>query len=55
MLIKWPMLWLTRLGFAAVVVLPFWYALTLLPGLLLMSLDMVGENRKGTGIMGFCP
>ncbi|KPP96060.1 MAG: Methyltransferase domain [Bacteroidetes bacterium HLUCCA01] len=53
MLIKWPMLWLTRLGFAAVVVLPFWYALTLLPGLLLMSLDMVGENRKGTGIMGF--
>lgn len=52
MMIKWPMLWLTRLGFAAVVLLPFWYALTLVPGLVLMRLDMVGDNEKGTGIMG---
>jgi SAM-dependent methyltransferase len=51
-LIKWPMLWLTRFGFAAALILPFWYALTLIPGLVLMRLDMFGDNREGTGIMG---
>ncbi|MCH8524089.1 MAG: class I SAM-dependent methyltransferase [Balneolales bacterium] len=52
MLIKWPMLWLTRFGFAMALVLPFWYLLTLIPGLLLMRLDMLGDNPEGTGILG---
>jgi 2-polyprenyl-3-methyl-5-hydroxy-6-metoxy-1,4-benzoquinol methylase len=51
-LIKWPMLWLTRFGFLVVLILPFWYAITLLPGLLLMRADMIGDNRQGTGIVG---
>lgn len=53
MLIKWPMLWLTRFGFLFALVLPFWYAVTLIPGLLLMRADMVFENKSGTGIIGF--
>ncbi|MCH8495830.1 MAG: class I SAM-dependent methyltransferase [Balneolales bacterium] len=53
MLIKWPMLWLTRFGFLFALVLPFWYAVTLIPGLLLMRADMVFENESGTGIIGF--
>lgn len=53
MLIKWPMLWLTRFGFAMALVLPFWYFLTLIPGLILMRMDLAVDNEKGTGIIGF--
>jgi hypothetical protein len=52
LLIKWPMLWLTQLSFLMVFFLPFWYALTLLPGIVLMYLDMAGDNPQGTGIVG---
>ncbi len=50
-LIKWPMLWLTR-SFVFVIVLPFWYAITLLPGLALMAIDVRQSNETGTGILG---
>jgi 2-polyprenyl-3-methyl-5-hydroxy-6-metoxy-1,4-benzoquinol methylase len=52
LLIKWPMLWLTQLGFAMALILPFWYAITLIPGLLMMRIDMIGDNPEGTGIIG---
>jgi SAM-dependent methyltransferase len=51
MLIKWPMLWLTKLGFGVVLILPFWYAVTLVPGLILMQLDNSEDNEAGTGIL----
>jgi SAM-dependent methyltransferase len=50
-LIKWPMLWLTKFGIVSVLILPFWYLITLLPGLILMQLDLVTTNVKGTGIL----
>ena len=50
MLIKNPMLWLTRWGMSSMFFLPFYYILTLIPGLLLMRLDMISKNEKGTGI-----
>lgn len=53
MLIKWPMLLLSKWGFAAVIVLPFWYALTLIPGLMLMKVDLHGNHATGTGIMAY--
>ena len=49
MLIKYPMMWLTFSKFL-VVLLPFYYAVTLLPGLILMNIDMFTKNEKGTGI-----
>lgn len=51
LLIKWPMLWMNR-HFAFVAVLPFWYALTLLPGLALMRLDVRKPAEAGYAIMG---
>lgn len=50
MLIKNPMLWLTRWGMGAMVILPFYYLITVIPGLILMRMDMSGNNEKGTGI-----
>lgn len=52
MLIKWPMLWLNKVGFWGIVLLPFWYSLVLLPSLLLHRLDVGRVNVKGTGIIG---
>ncbi len=49
-LIKYPMLWLTRAGLAVLPVLVFYYLITLLPGLLLLRLDMMKENETGAGI-----
>ena len=49
MLIKYPMMWLTMSKFL-IVVLPFYYSLTLIPGLVMMQLDMFTKNVKGTGI-----
>ena len=52
MMIKWPMLWLNKAGFWGIVLLPFWYAITLLPSLLLHRADVARTNVKGTGIIG---
>jgi len=50
MLIKWPMLWLTKVGVIGSVLLPFYYLPTLPLGLLFMKMDVSGDNDKGTGI-----
>lgn len=50
MLIKKPMLWLTKWGMKSMFFLPFYYLITLLPGLLFMRMDMMSKNEKGTGI-----
>ncbi len=52
MLIKIPMLWFTRFGMLTLLWLPFYYLLTLLPGLAMMWLDRRGDNERGTGILG---
>ncbi len=51
-LIKYPMLWLTNIGFGAMVLLPFWYLLTLIPGMILNRIDAGRKSEKGTGIVG---
>src|SRR5690606_18645697 len=51
MLVKWPMLWINRIGKIALLVMIPWYMLTLMPGLLLMALDMTADHEKGTGIL----
>lgn len=51
LLIKWPMLWINRIGKIALLLMIPWYVITLIPGLLLMSLDMYGNHEKGTGIL----
>lgn len=50
LLIRNPMLWFTRWKLKAAPVVALYYIITLLPGLLLMKLDMVVTNKKGTGI-----
>ncbi len=50
MLIKYPMLWMNRWKFIALPFMAIWYIFTLPFGLILMKLDMHGENKKGTGI-----
>ncbi|MCC5935334.1 MAG: class I SAM-dependent methyltransferase [Candidatus Cyclonatronum sp.] len=52
-LIKWPMLLLNKLGFGAILLLPLWYLVSFLPGMLLNWLDTRIVPHKGTGIMGF--
>jgi len=52
MLIKVPMLWFTRFGMVTLLWLPFYYLLTLLPGLAMMALDRRSDNPRGTGILG---
>ncbi len=49
-LIKRPMLWLSA-HFAWVLVLPFWYLVTLIPGLWWMRKDLDWKG-EGTGILG---
>jgi len=48
--IKWPMVWLNA-SFAFVLLLPFWYALVILPALVLNALDVSSKNRTGTGLI----
>lgn len=48
--IKWPMVWLNA-TFWSVVLLPFWYAIVLLPSLVLNALDVSSKNRTGTGLI----
>jgi SAM-dependent methyltransferase len=49
-LIKYPMLWLTRAGLIILPALCLYYLITLLPGLLLLRLDMMRGNETGAGI-----
>lgn len=49
-LIKTPMLWFTRYGMATLFWLPFYYMLTILPGLVMMFIDCHSNNKRGTGI-----
>lgn len=51
MLVKWPMKMINRFGMAALFLLMLWYIVTLLPGLLLMAIDMALDHDKGTGIL----
>ena len=53
MLIKWPMLMLNKLGFGAVLLLPFWFLITFLPGMFLNWADTKMVPVQGTGILGF--
>lgn len=49
MLIKYPMLWLNK-GMWAMPVLLLYYLVTILPGLLLMRMDMMRKKEQGSGI-----
>ncbi len=49
-LIKWPMLMLNR-SFLLVALLPFYYAVFLLPGLFLNWMDLMAPNATGTGLI----
>lgn len=50
LLIKWPMLYLTKTGHWGSLLLPFYYIPLLTFGLLFMILDLFTKNEKGTGI-----
>jgi len=50
LLIKWPIQLLNK-SFAWILVLPFYYMVALVPGMLLNGLDMVGSNERGTGLI----
>jgi SAM-dependent methyltransferase len=50
-MIKWPMLLLNRLGTWAAILLPLYYLVFLLPGLIMMSADLTVSNENGTGII----
>jgi SAM-dependent methyltransferase len=52
LMIKWPMLTLNKVGFAAILLLPFWYLIVFLPSMALNSIDVKRTNREGTGIVG---
>ncbi|SMO80496.1 class I SAM-dependent methyltransferase [Fodinibius sediminis] len=49
-LIKYPMLWLTKIGLWALPVMTLYYIVMLPVGLLLMGLDLYDHNEKGAGI-----
>jgi SAM-dependent methyltransferase len=50
LLIKYPMLWMTKIKLWALPLMAVYYIFTLPVGLLLMKLDMSDINEKGTGI-----
>ena len=50
LLIKYPMLWMTKVKLWALPLMAVYYIFTLPIGLLLMSLDMKDINEKGTGV-----
>ncbi len=50
-LIKYPMLWMTRFGLSVLPIMFLYYIITLLPGLLLLRLDMLKDNKEGAGIL----
>jgi SAM-dependent methyltransferase len=51
LLIKYPMLWMNKIKLWALPLMAVWYIFTLPIGLVLMKLDMLEENEKGTGIL----
>ncbi len=50
LLIKYPMLWLTKIKLWALPLMTIYYLFTLPVGLILMSLDVKEHNERGTGI-----
>ncbi|MDZ7714591.1 MAG: class I SAM-dependent methyltransferase [Balneolaceae bacterium] len=50
LLIKYPMLWMTRFKLLALPLMAVYYLFTLPVGLILMKLDLSDKNIKGTGI-----
>lgn len=48
--VKWPMLWFTKLGMAAALILVFYYPFVLPASLLMNYLDLHTKNKKGNGI-----
>jgi SAM-dependent methyltransferase len=50
LLIKYPMLWLTKIRLWALPLMAVYYLFTLPVGLVLMLLDMKDDNERGTGI-----
>jgi len=50
LLIKYPMLWLTKIKLWALPLMAVYYLFTLPVGLFLMFLDLRDENQRGTGI-----
>ncbi|TVQ15900.1 MAG: class I SAM-dependent methyltransferase [Balneolaceae bacterium] len=50
-MIKWPMLMLNRLGMGAAILLPFYYLIFLIPGLIMMNADLTKSKEEGNGII----
>ncbi|MCW9708408.1 class I SAM-dependent methyltransferase [Fodinibius salsisoli] len=50
LLIKYPMLWMTKIRLWALPLMAIYYIFTLPIGLVLMKLDLHDTNQKGTGI-----
>ncbi len=50
MSVKWPMIWLNRLGLAAVIPLLIYYPVVMPFGLLMNRVDLHTQNEKGNGI-----
>lgn len=50
LLIKYPMLWLTKIGLWALPVMAIYYVPTLPVSLMLMGLDLYDRNEKGAGV-----
>jgi SAM-dependent methyltransferase len=50
-MIKWPMLMLNRLGMLAAILLPFYYLIILIPGLIMMNADLTIRREEGNGII----
>lgn len=50
LLIKYPMLWLTKIKLWALPLMAVYYIFTLPVGLVLMALDLRDDNERGTGI-----
>jgi SAM-dependent methyltransferase len=50
LIIKYPMLWLTKMGLWALPLMALSYIVTLPVGILLMWLDLFDQNEKGAGI-----
>lgn len=54
LLIKYPMLWMTKIKLWALPFMCVYYLFTLPIGLVLMGLDVKDHNEKGTGIYALC-
>lgn len=50
LLVKWPMVWFTRLGLPAAIPLLIYYPIVTPVSLLLNAADLYTANKKGTGI-----